>query len=329
MSARFPFSSSPIGWFAVAYAEELGPRSVLPLSYFGVDLVAFRSVDGEAHVMDAHCPHLGAHLGHGGVVEGDCIRCPFHGWTFSGTGACTKVPYAKKIPNAARVEPWPVCERNGFLFVYYHPSGSAPAWEVPALSEIGHPDWTPLEHLRWKIRTNVHELAENAFDSAHFHVLHRMHTVPQPELAFDGPTFHMVNRTVMETPFGTGMDGVLDIHSYGLGCGTARLTGLVETLLLTNQTPIDDTTVDVRFSFTVKKLPDSGATDFVREGFRNELSHEVGQDIRIWEHKAFLERPLLCDGDGPIALFRRWTKQFYPQGARSRGRVRRVDELPE
>lgn len=63
----------------------------------GLDLVAFRTEDGVAHVFDAYCPHLGAHLGVMGRVVGDCIECPFHGWRFSGKdGACTHVPYAKK-----------------------------------------------------------------------------------------------------------------------------------------------------------------------------------------------------------------------------------------
>ena len=38
---------------------------------------------------------------------------------------------------------------------------------------------------------------------------------------------------------------------------------------------------------------------------------QLGQDIPIWEHKVMKDRPVLCDGDGPIGLFRRWCKQFY------------------
>ena len=81
MKKRFPFSSNPVGWYAVALGEQLTVGGVLPLSYFGQDLVAFRGDDGVARVLDAYCPHLGAHLGHGGVVEGASIRCPFHGST--------------------------------------------------------------------------------------------------------------------------------------------------------------------------------------------------------------------------------------------------------
>ena len=50
------------------------------------------------HVTDLYCPHLGASLGSGGKVKGDCITCPFHNWTFDGnTGECVEIPYAKKV----------------------------------------------------------------------------------------------------------------------------------------------------------------------------------------------------------------------------------------
>jgi len=46
--------------------------------------------------MDAYCPHLGANLGVGGLVRGDCIECPFHLWKFRGIdGECVNIPYSK------------------------------------------------------------------------------------------------------------------------------------------------------------------------------------------------------------------------------------------
>ena len=41
----------------------------------------------------------------GGQVEGDCLRCPFHGWRFDGDGgACIEIPYGdgERIPAKAR-----------------------------------------------------------------------------------------------------------------------------------------------------------------------------------------------------------------------------------
>ena len=52
----------------------------------------------QACIVDAYCPHLGANLGVGGRVHGNCIECPFHGWQFDGeTGQCTSIPYADKV----------------------------------------------------------------------------------------------------------------------------------------------------------------------------------------------------------------------------------------
>jgi nitrite reductase/ring-hydroxylating ferredoxin subunit len=315
MKKRFPFSANPVGWFVVAYSDELSRGSVLPMSYFGSELVLFRDEDGAPHVLDAHCPHLGAHLGHGGVVEGGCLRCPFHAWKFSGEGACTSIPDAQKIPPMARVRSWPVRERNGFVLVHYHPTHDAPTAEVEPMPEYGSPDWTPYARRRWTIATNIREMVENAFDAKHFRHLHGLRNIPAPEVSFEGASCRMFTETVMDTPRGP-VKGTLDIRKLGLGFGTARFTGVIETLVFTTLTPIDDDHVDARFSFTVRKLPDEAATQAAGTGFIDELARQVEQDIRIWEHKAYLERPLLGEGDGPITAFRRWARQFYPAEAR-------------
>lgn len=60
----------------------------------GQNLVVFRTENNEAHVFDAYCPHLGANLGIGGKVKGDCIECPFHEWMFRASdGECVSIPY--------------------------------------------------------------------------------------------------------------------------------------------------------------------------------------------------------------------------------------------
>ena len=60
----------PFGWYVVDYADELKPGDVKSVRYFGEDQVLFRTDSGEISMLDAYCPHLGAHLGHGGLVNG-------------------------------------------------------------------------------------------------------------------------------------------------------------------------------------------------------------------------------------------------------------------
>ena len=82
----------PNGWLPVLESSLLKKSQILPIFAFGNDLVAFRSTAGKVTVLDAYCPHLGAHLGYGGRVINDTVNCPFHGWVFNESGDCVHIP---------------------------------------------------------------------------------------------------------------------------------------------------------------------------------------------------------------------------------------------
>jgi 3-ketosteroid 9alpha-monooxygenase subunit A len=322
--SRFPFPRYPNGWFQVAYSDELEKGAVLPLKYFGRDLVLFRTDDGAANLLDAHCPHLGAHLGYGGKVDGNCIRCPFHAWEFDGHGQCQKIPYSQKAPPArAKIRPWHVREVNGLIMAWQHLQGEAPAWDLAPIPEYGNAEWTPYEKRRWKIRTHSQEMAENAVDSAHFHYVHGTVEQPTSKASIEGHILRVVSDTKMRTPMGK-VTGQVESISHGFGYALTRFTGIVETLLVACITPIDDEDVDVRFSFAVKKGVTGEVTSTVGAAFMREIERQLGQDIPIWENKVYVSPPLVVDGDGPIGIFRRWVKQFYSE---PRGETADVAEL--
>ncbi|HYM14710.1 MAG TPA: Rieske 2Fe-2S domain-containing protein [Dehalococcoidia bacterium] len=322
---RFPIPPFPNGWFQVAYSDELPVNGVMPLEYFGTHLVLWRDAAGAAHVLDAFCPHLGAHLGYGGRVEDGCIRCPFHAWRFNGEGACVEVPYANKIPPLAKLDPWHVCEANGLVMVWHHLGGKAPQWDVPRLAEVGSPGWTDYTRRRWKIRSHNQEMGENAVDSAHFKYVHGTPEQPMTRAEIDGHIFRAKSPVNYTTPQGT-VEGGIESTNYGFGFGVVRFTGIVETMLVSSVTPIDGEYMDVRFSFSVKKLGSADATAGVGRAFIAEIERQLGQDIPIWEHKVMKSRPVLCDGDGPIGVYRRWCKQFYSADAPPAGTDGAADE---
>ena len=111
MTARYPLPV-PFGWFAVAWSDEVAMGEARAAYALDRHLVLWRDEDGVAHVQDAFCPHLGAHLGHGGtVVDGD-LQCPFHGWRFDATGANTDIPYSDRCNKRARLRTFPAVERQ-------------------------------------------------------------------------------------------------------------------------------------------------------------------------------------------------------------------------
>jgi nitrite reductase/ring-hydroxylating ferredoxin subunit len=308
--SRFPMPRYPNGWFQVAYSSELAPGAARPVKYFGKDLVLFRTEGGEARLLDAHCPHLGAHLGHGGKVKGDCIECPFHAWKFDGAGACVEIPYAKKLPPRAQLHAWELREVNGMIMAWHHMDGAPPAWEVPVLAEYGSAEWTPYETRSWKIRTHNQEMAENSVDSAHFLYLHGTQEMPVTHAEVQGHILHSNSQTVMKTPQGK-VKGEIDVHVHGFGFTTTRFKGIVETLLVSSATAIDEDYCELRFAFTVRKMVNEGVTSTVGAAFQREIARQLEQDIPIWENKIYVHPPVLVDGDGPIGMFRRWAKQFY------------------
>lgn len=307
---RFQVPPFPNGWFQVAYSDELPPDGVLPLHYFGEQLVLWRDGAGVARVLDAYCSHLGAHLGYGGVVEDGCIRCPFHAWKYDGEGRCVEIPYATKIPPLAHQRAWHVHEVNGLIMVWHDMDRRDPSWRVPELAEHGSPEWTDYVRRRWKVRTHNQEMAENAVDSAHFKYVHGTPEQPQTSAEIDGHVFRVRSPVKYTTPQGD-INGQIASDNWGFGFGLVRFTGIVETLIISSVTPIDGEYVDVRFAFMTKKVGNEKLTENVGKAFIAEIERQLGQDIPIWEHKVMKVPPVLCDGDGPIGAFRRWTRQFY------------------
>jgi 3-ketosteroid 9alpha-monooxygenase subunit A len=75
-AVKVPFTWKVTGWFMIGWSAEFPASGVRPLRYFGEDLVAYRDESGGLHVLSGHCRHLGAHIGHGGKVVGDCSDDP-------------------------------------------------------------------------------------------------------------------------------------------------------------------------------------------------------------------------------------------------------------
>ena len=300
----------PNGWFAVAFSRDLAPGEVKRIHYFDEDLVLFRTRTGAAKALDAYCPHLGAHLGEGGRVVGETIRCPFHGWRYDGSGACVEIPYCDKIPPRARLRGWDVLERNHLIFLWHHAEGKPPDWEVPALPEFGRAEWTEPRTFEVAVPVHMQEMHENNNDPVHFQFVHGSVVVPQMEIELreGGRVLHMVTRQRRETAYGT-FDTTLETDSWGLGLAAVRIIGIGDAglLMFSSTSPVDRRNTHSRWVFTVTRdLADLAGEDFVQG-----LSTGVMQDMRIWTNKVHRAKPVLCEADAHLAEFRRWARQFY------------------
>jgi nitrite reductase/ring-hydroxylating ferredoxin subunit len=314
--SRFPFHPYPNGWFVVAFSHELPVLGVQAIHYFGQELVLFRTADGTARVLDAYCPHLGAHLGCGGKVDGDSVRCPFHGWKFDGSGQCVEVPFASKIPPRAAVRGWLVREIDGAIYVYHHAEGLPPSWEIPSI----HTDeWSGAAHFSWKLRTTNQEVFENTVDTAHLPPVHdsRRPGGYTPKLT-SGPVLSHDLHIQWDGNYigfpGLELDVRLAVSVHGLSMihvdTFADLVGM-QARQRFFATPIDEEYIQLRAAVHVKKLPDEQMMRTVETMFRTAFETDFVKDFPIWENKAYRAQPMLSDADGPIGTYRKWVRQFY------------------
>jgi nitrite reductase/ring-hydroxylating ferredoxin subunit len=312
MGSRLPI---PNGWFYALHSEDLEPGGVERLRYLGRDLVAFRGQSGQATIVDAHCPHLGAHLGHGGQVEGDALRCPFHGWEFDAHGRCTRVPYARRIPPQASLRVYPSVERNGVLFFWHHAEGAPPDFELPEIPEWQDPAFAShWERHEWTVRTHPQEVLENGIDWAHVMPVHGFESPGEIVCRFEGPHFDWGLDTSKTIDL---LDDAEDqfrfrVRSYGLGVSVVRYEGRFRTVFQIGQTPMESDTTRITFSILTRRCDEADSEKAAAlDAYVRDQVHTFEQDFPIWEHKLYRERPLLCEADGPIQEFRSWAGQFY------------------
>jgi nitrite reductase/ring-hydroxylating ferredoxin subunit len=141
----------PDGWFAACFSSELPPGSVLSRKLCDRDVIVFRTEAGVPAIVDAHCPHMGAHMGVGGRVEGEAIRCPFHGFRFAPDGACVSTPYGSKIRQSARSPPGRCARRTSSrCSTNCTPTGPISRY---AMSRLG---FGPSRRARTRSRFRIH-----------------------------------------------------------------------------------------------------------------------------------------------------------------------------
>ncbi len=298
----------------IGFSSDVAPGEVKTVHYFGQDIVLYRGLAGALSAVDKTCPHLGAHLG-GGKVEGDCLRCPFHGWLFDGEGRCVEVPYAPKVPPKAAVRAWHLREQNGTILCWYCPHGEPPAWEIPPLDEEG---WMPNRTIRWEIKSHPQEIGENTVDITHLGPVH--HAIAGEVLSLEQNAHHAHIRLRMVA---TGApiqmpdevnDVELDVSMHGLG-HIVSTTHVTTAGLRTRQriypTVIDHERCAIFGVNNIMKMPDPGYTKEIDDIFYQAFITDFPRDFPIWENKAYVDRPLLAGGDGPIGRYRRWSRQFY------------------
>lgn len=316
----------PSGWFQIAWSAELAPGEVRPVRSFGQDLVLYRSAAGDLRLLEGICVHMGAHLGHGGTVEGDCVRCPFHGWLYDATGTNVEIPYADGPSAAGALQQWEVRDLNGLVLAWFGASDEGPSWDppmadVPESRDVGYHESFPHATAMRTLPVHPQFLAENVVDVAHNVYVHGWQRWPElVDHRSEGPVFTSEVDGYIESRSGRRSHAHAVAELFGLGLTLTHLTldpgdgsEPRREVSLVSVSPVDNERSDIRVTLWPQRhgeeRVDEGMTGaMIRGAFREVFEN----DGRIWENLSYRVTPKLAAIEArPAHNVRKWARQFY------------------
>ena len=123
-------------WHPVCVARDLPSGRAKPIEVLGEKFTLYRGESGNAYVVAFRCAHRGVQLATG-WVEGDDIRCRYHGWKFDCSGQCVEQPNEEKpFAEKVRIRGYPTREYVGLIFAFLG-DGEAPPF--PEYADLNRP----------------------------------------------------------------------------------------------------------------------------------------------------------------------------------------------
>ncbi|CAB3751902.1 aromatic ring-hydroxylating oxygenase subunit alpha [Paraburkholderia humisilvae] len=160
----------PDHWYPLALSREVKRGCAHGVRFAGEPVVLVRAASGTVFALEDRCAHRQIPL-HDGVVDGETIRCCYHGWTYDCSGQCVNIPYLgrERLPNGVRA--YPCRELDGLVFVFPGNPALAESTPLPSLGSVASDAYKTRRYAR-EVACHYSFMHENLMDMNH-QFLHR------------------------------------------------------------------------------------------------------------------------------------------------------------
>ncbi len=285
-------------WFPVALASEVPAAGPVGRDFLGTRVVVYRDAAGRPVVQGAYCPHLGADLSVGQVVDGQ-IRCAYHHWRFDCAGTCVDIPAGDRIPKGARIPTYPSAEAWGLVWAF---NGVAPTFPVPGIPGAEERELICEAHLRGTRAVDPWVSISNGVDFQHLHTLHGIPAV-EPDAVRVGP--HAIEYRI-ESPHFVQHGRITGVNTFAQYLALAG----EEAFMLFSGAPIAHGQTRGFYAYGVRD--DGTGRDGVAarlETLRGFVQRLLAEDAPVLDTIRFRPR-LLVASDRHLARFFKYVREF-------------------
>lgn len=349
-------------WHPIALSKSVAPGKARAVRLLGEDLALYRGQSGAAYLVANRCAHRLTKL-HTGWIEGEQLRCMYHGWKYDASGQCVERPAERPGSEAGiRITAYPVHEYSGIVFAWMG-GGEAPAFELARKPVFERDDVLLFQRQEiWPCNWLQH--AENSLDALHVSFAHQIGkvgvfgeaiTTGVPELDYTETTAG-IRQTATRVEAGTTRVRVSDwTFPYGNHVSIPPVKAGQPWMEVSNwMVPIDDThTIRVSLIAAQKTTPQAdaelqryfeGCDSYSPSNHHNELFEGIYPEdplVRLTsaqDYVALIGQGAIVDranerlgaSDRGVALLRRilWRELEAFSAGQPRKLWQRVDEAP-
>ena len=251
-------------WNPLMLASELEPGKIYGRNFLGTRVILYRDADGAPVVQSAYCPHVGADLSGGELIDGQ-VRCPYHHWQFAADGRCSRIPSIDtKPPRVARLYNYPAGERWGIIWAF---NGAEALYGLPEMPNLAEDElvYEPFHHGLRRVEGWIS--ASNLVDFQHLGTVHGIPDANPVRADFE-PYRITVRQESAERIFDSQLDGGTWLGAHGqYADGTERF-------FMAGSSQVAPGISDAFFVVAMRKsLAEQIGMEAARERFRKQIDY--------------------------------------------------------
>lgn len=157
-------------WYVAGWSHDLPPGIIQSRTICNEPIVLYRKSNGTPVVFEDRCCHRLAPLSKG-RLEGDDLRCMYHGLKFAPDGRCIEIPGQVNIPAKAAVKSYPVVEHGSWIWVWPGDAARADVYLLPETIATSDADWQ-IETGFLDYAAHYQLINDNLLDLLHLSFVH-------------------------------------------------------------------------------------------------------------------------------------------------------------